>query len=468
LLRTVTLSFFLRAMLKMFSPGLWIVLLMAAGSTILVALLPVPKPTGMEMWLFDANHAKIARLIAKGWNRDHPQNPVQIHLLTGAALQTRMMSGFYSNSPVADLIEVERGMIGQVFAGPVADVGFVDLTGRLDRENLRNGINGPSFSPWTTRGHIFGLPHDVHPVMLLYRADLVEAAGIDVSKIETWDDYFRLLRPLMVDLDGDGRPDRFLLNSSATTLYYNEVLLLQAGGKLFDEMNQPALNEPLNARVIAQLANWYTGPNRVASEITIGGASSLRLVREGYVIGILSPDFYSGSIRTSLADMAGKFKLMPLPAWEKGGRRTSVMGGTMLGVTKASRTPADAWEFAKQLYLSPANAERLYEEARIVTPIKANWNQPFYDVPDPYFCGQAIGRMYLRLAPDVPLRPSSPYYGLGQQLLNLSVIQLCQYADDHHVYDPAALRPEARRLLDDAQRQLQAQMDRNVFLHARR
>ena len=455
-------------MLKMFSPGLWIVLLLAAGSTLLIALLPVTTGTGMEMWLFDGNHAKIAGLIAADWNRDHPKTPVQIHLITGTAMQARMMGAFYSDTPVADLIEVERGMIGLVFAGPMADIGFADLTGRLDRENLRSGINGPSFSPWTNRGHIFGLPHDVHPVMLLYRADLVEAAGIDVSKIETWEDYFRVMRPLMVDLDGDGRNDRFLLNESPLSLYAHEVLLLQAGGRMFDEQNQPTLNDPKNAEVIARIATWCTGPTHVASETSAGGGSFLRLVRDGYIVGLLAPDWFSGSIRVSLPDMAGKFKVMPLPAWEKGGRRTSVLGGTMLGITKASPTPDAAWAFAKYLYLSPANAKRLYDEVGIISPVKANWSQSFYDRPDPYFCGQALGRMYIRLAPDVPLRPSSPYYSLAQQLLNLSVIKICQYADDHHLYDAHALEPEARRLLDDAQNELQAQMDRNVFQHAAR
>ncbi len=455
-------------MLKMFSPGLWIVLLLAAGSTLLIALLPVPTPTGMEIWIFDPNHFKITLPLAEGWNRDHPRNPVHVLQITGPAMQARMMSGFYSDTPVADLIEVERGMIGLVFAGPMADVGFVDLTGRLDRENLRSGINGPSFSPWTNRDHIFGLPHDVHPVMLLYRADLVEAAGIDVSKIETWDDYFRVMRPLMVDLDGDGRIDRFLLNESPLSIYNHEVLLLEAGGRMFNEQNQPTLNEPKNAEVIARIATWCTGPKQVASETSAGNASFLRLVRDGYLVGLLAPDWFSGSIRTSLPDMAGKFKLMPLPAWEKGGRRTSVLGGTMLGITKASRTPDAAWAFAKYLYLSPANAERLYDEARIISPVKANWSLPFYDEPDPYFCGQAPGRMYIKLAPDVPLRPSSPYFGLAQQLLNLSVIKICQYADDHHLYDAHALEPESRRLLDDAQHELQAQMDRNVFQHAAR
>src|ERR1035437_3260928 len=466
MLRTVAPSPSHRAMLKMFSPGLWIVLLLAAGSTVLVALLPVQPRTGMQLWLFDPNHALIARHIAEDWNRAHPQATVQVNLLTGFAIQTRMLSGFYSDTPVADMIEVERTMIGQVFAGPVADVGFTDLTGRLERENLRDGINPPSFSPWTTRGHIFGLPHDVHPVMLLYRSDLVEAAGIDVSKIETWDDYIRLFRPLMVDLDGDGRVDRFLLNASPTSIYYHEVMLLQAGGRMFDDMNHPTLNDAINARVIAPLAPWYTGPNRVASEVAIGGASAIRQLREGYVIGLLAPDWFAGSLRTTLPDMAGKFKLLPLPAWEKGGRRTSVLGGTMLGITKASPTPEAAWAFGNQLYLSPDGAAQLYEGDRIISPVKANWREPFYDAPDAFYCGQHIGRMYIGLAPDVPLRPSSPYYAQAQQLLNLAIIQLCRYADDHGLYEARALEPEAHRLLDGAQRELQRQMNRNVFLRA--
>ena len=32
------------------------------------------------------------------------------------------------------------------------------------------------FSLWSARGRIYGLPHDVHPVMLAYRTDLVVEA----------------------------------------------------------------------------------------------------------------------------------------------------------------------------------------------------------------------------------------------------------------------------------------------------
>jgi arabinosaccharide transport system substrate-binding protein len=298
----------------------------------------------------------------------------------------------------------------------------------------------------------------------MYRSDLVEAAGIDVSKIETWDDYFRLLRPLMVDLDGDGRTDRFLLNSSASSLLFNEVLMLQGGGGFFDVNGHPIMNCDANVRVLSRITTWYVGPRQVANEVNLWTASGLRLINEGYVIGLLAPDWLLGSLAANLPGLAGKVKIMPVPAFEKGGRRTAVLGGTMLGITRNSPHREDAWEFAKQVYLSAATAKRLFDLARIVTPIKSNWHESFYDEPDPYYSNQPVGRILLNLAPDVPRRSSSPFYTQAQQVLNVATIELARYASEHGINEPAALEPEARRILDRAQQQLLLQINHNIFL----
>ena len=81
------------------------------------------------------------------------------------------------------------------------------------------------------------MPHDVHPVLLAYRADLVEAAGIEVAAIETWDDFVRLLRRLVRDVDGDGYPDHYLSNFWETNPELIESLMLQAGGALVARKN---------------------------------------------------------------------------------------------------------------------------------------------------------------------------------------------------------------------------------------
>lgn len=450
-------------MLRYFSPGIWFVVLLAIGSSIYVSNIRDAKSTVMTLWMFDKYHEQGSQPAIEEWNDEHPDKTIKSLLLTGSALVSRMRSGFYSDTPVGDLIEVERTSIGQVFAGPLEDIGFIDLTDRLKEENLMSSINGPSFSPWTSRGRIFGLPHDVHPVMLLYRADIVEAAGIDMTQIETWDDYFRVLRPLMKDFDGDGRVDRYLLSASPVSLQEHEVFMLQAGGGYFDQQGTPTLNSEINIKVMSQLATWYAGPNRATSTVP-PGVSSSQLIADGYVIGYLAADWRAGHMRKKLPSMAGKFKLMPLPAWEKGGRRVSVQGGTMLGITKANPHHDEAWEFAKKLYLSPETAKHLYEHSRIITPIKDNWDADYYDEPDPYFCNQPIGRMYINLAPEVPLRSSSPFYGNAQQALNAAIIDLSNYTESNNISDPAELKAECRRLLNRAQQILLRQMERNAFL----
>lgn len=464
--RIETGSFF-QTISRVLSPGICAILALAIISSFALWLTPVTGKAGLQLWIFDSGHLLVYKSLKPSWDAEHPNQPLNLTILAGAGLQTRMMSGFYSGTPLADLLEIERSLAGLVFAGPLEDVGFLDLTDRLKTEGLLETINPSSFSPWTTRGRIFGLPHDVHPVMLAYRADIIEAAGIDVGQIETWEDYFRVMRPLQRDFDGDGRIDRYILSGAATNPNTTELILLQAGGTFFDDDGRPLMNSELNARILARLATWYGGPDRVTGDVNIYNASvgsGLKLINDGFVTGLIAPDFYAGSMTMALPEMKDKFKLMPLPAWEKGGRRTSVQGGTMMGIAKTTPEPELAWAALKHLYLSEHNAERLFKDRGIVSPVKSFWSKSFYDEPSPFFCGQPVGRMYLDLAPDAPLRPSSPFYVQALMRFVTVATQLTEVANREKVSNPDQLVSRARELLDLAQDDLQRQIDRNVFL----
>jgi arabinosaccharide transport system substrate-binding protein len=200
----------LRGLLDLTSPAVWILILLATGSGLLVLVRPSSRPEGMLFWLFARNHVEAYQALISTWNERQTDTSTKVTalLLSGNALERRLLSAFMSGTQAADLVEIERNMAGRAFGGPLEDIGFIDLTDRLREEGLLEIINPPSFTPWTSRGRIFGLPHDVHPVLLAYRADIVEAAGIDLESVETWQQFFQVMRPLMTDDDGDGRPDR--------------------------------------------------------------------------------------------------------------------------------------------------------------------------------------------------------------------------------------------------------------------
>lgn len=458
-----TLSPGLRALL---TPGIGVILVLAVFSIIGVARRERPPEAFQTFWTFSRNLYLAYRPMEIKWRDTHPERAVDFKVLDYAALERRMLSGFLSGTPVADLIEVERGIVGRTFMGPVEAVGFLDLTDRLRDEGLLEAINQPSYTPWTSRGRIFGIPHDVHPVALAYRADIIDAAGIDMSQIETWDDFARVLRPLMADKNGDGRPDHYLINFWHNSDNLPEAMLLQAGGGLFDINGQPRLDADPNPAILARLALWIGGPNRIAIDAPEFSAAGNQLRLDGTVVAAIMPDWLAGVWKEDMPGLAGKYRLMPLPAWTPGGRRTSVIGGTMLGIPKSTEDIEAAWTFAKFLYLSPELAENLYRDSNIISPVKQHWDLPIYQEPVPFFGGQKTGRLFLELAPHVPARNSSPFVPFAISAVMNVLLELQQVANRDGVTDPAALEPLARTLLAARQADLRAQIDRNVFLSA--
>jgi arabinosaccharide transport system substrate-binding protein len=273
------------------------------------------------------------------------------------------------------------------------------------------------------------------------------------------------MRPLIKDLDGDGTIDRYLLNAWYASKSWIDPLTIQAGGGTFDGNNELIINCEANAKVLAQMVSWcLDGPTRIAIDTRHGTQSGNELWLEGRVIATIMPDWMAGIFKTDMPGLGGKVKLMPLPASERGGRRTSVWGGTMVGIPKSSAHFEQAWRFAKELYLSKYLAKRLFQTNNIITPVREYWDADFYKEPDPYFTGQASGLLYLEQAPHVPLRNSSPFHNRGTARLSEATVQLHDYAARQGLYKQEDLLPKARELLAEAERVMQLEISRNVFI----
>ena len=445
------------------SPGAWVIAVLAVLGSIGVATMRPSEAPGLEMWIFSRMHKLIYDPAIAGWNGTH-DDPVTLRLLSREALERRMLGGFLGDVPTADLIEVERDNAPKVFGGPLDTVGFVDLTDLIREEGLLEKINPPSFGAWSNRGRIFGLPHDVHPVMLAVRADLVERFGVNLDAIETWADFEREFRKVQGDEDGDGEPDRYAISFWTSHLGQFELLLLQAGGGCFDADGRVRIDSDENAMVLAELVRWMTGETRIAADTPEWNAGANQLKVQGYVAAILMPDWLCNYYRNEIPALSGKLELIPLPAWTPGGRRTSVWGGSMLGIPRATGRFDEAWAFAKHLYFSDELARRLYTTGDIITPITEHWDDPIFDEPDPYFRGQPKGRLYINLAPDVPRRIASPYFRFALSTVQTAMVRLRDYAIRENTTDREVLRAEAHRLLADAERIVKQRVDRNVFL----
>jgi arabinosaccharide transport system substrate-binding protein len=242
-------------------------------------------------------------------------------------------------------------------------------------------------------------------------------------------------------------------------------LIMQAGGDLFDIDDNITVDTDLNARVLSKFAIWSAaGPGKLSADKTLNDGPGRRLQMDGYVLAWITPDWRAGSEKTYMEVLSGKLKLMPLPAWEEGGRRTTVMGGTMIGIPKANPNPEEALRVAVKLYSDRAIAREMFQITNIISPVKAIWDDPIYDQPDPYYSGQPNGRLFVDQAPNVPVRSSSPFLELASEEVGIAFGRLIKYAGSKGITDPEALYPEARRLLEIAHRNVARQVNRNVFI----
>ena len=74
------------------------------------------------------------------------------------------------------------------------------------------------------------------------------------------------------------------------------------------------------------------GPDRIAVDAPEFDPQSNQMRLDGRVLVALMPDWLGGVWQMNLPGLSGKIKVMPLPAWEPGGLRTSVWGGSMVGI----------------------------------------------------------------------------------------------------------------------------------------
>ena len=92
-------------------------------------------------------------------------------------LMSRLQSAMQTGCDVPDVVEILEGTIGYFTRGPLENVGFVDLTERLREDGLLDSANmvQTRYPLWSSREHIFALPHDVHPTCLCYHLPMTYA-----------------------------------------------------------------------------------------------------------------------------------------------------------------------------------------------------------------------------------------------------------------------------------------------------
>jgi arabinosaccharide transport system substrate-binding protein len=409
------------------------------------------------------NHVIAYHAVTERFEREHGVK-IALQLVNPRALTTRLQNAMLAGTEVPDLAELPFDAMRYFGRGPLEDIGFVDLTERLSAQGYRERLVEARLSVWSKSGHIFALPHDVHPVMLAYRADLVEALGIDVESLKTWDDFVAVGRRVTADLDGDGSIDRFMIDLPSSGAHGLSIVMLQRGLSLFDEHEQVTFNRPLMVDTLIWYLHQSYGEHRIAFDCGWGQPLA-KAMADGLALFYLMPDWRTHLTEMEAPKVAGKMKLMPLPAWEPGGRRTAVFGGSGLAITKHGKNPELAWQLAQDLYFTRGELGQRFQQTNILPALKDAWDLPEFNQPNAFFSGQRLGTLYAELATQVPPLWVNPYTIIAENKINEVLLRA---ADQYQVHGDEGLKEFVAEQLDLAEAYMHRQMDRNVFSQAQR
>ncbi len=376
--------------------------------------------TNIKFWTFAKQHYDAYQSAFDTFEKKHPGTKIEDQLVSWVAVTQRLQAAMWSGVDLPDVVEIPIDTAGGYFRGPIDDVGFLDITERVKTAGLLDGMVASRFTSYTSRGHIFGVPHDVHPVMLAYNAEIFKKEGVDADSIKTWDDFIRVGKKLTIP------NKRYMIEFEEARSAHLEMCLFQRNSALFDIKGNVIFDGETGVKTMLWFVPLIAAKDRIANNLG-GGQILTKAVEDGYFVCLVCPDWRSKSIEKDIPSMSGKMKLMPLPAVSPGQRRTSTWGGTMIGITKQCKHPDLAWQLILHLYLDKKELGQRFNDTNILPALRAAWKQPEFDEKREYWSGQKLGNLYSALAPDVPAQVTSPFIAQGKAKLGEALVDCITY-----------------------------------------
>ena len=383
-----------------------------------------PTAPACEIWTF----THISSVEFDDRLRQHPQgDEIRVRNL-GSAMFDRLAISIATQTELPDLVEIEQSRVGRYFRGPVASIPFVDLTERIRAEGWDERVVTARFAKYTVDGHIFGIPHDIHPVVLVYRPDLLAELGYTPDDMATWEGFIEVAQAFYRPGPIGGETWRRALPLKTTEAWDFLQLLWQRDGDIFDAEGDVIIDSPLAVDTLEFFVRLFERERPVASPSLTGLPEEMRALQQGRFLALLLPDWGLAVMRTleprDRRQLAELVRVAPLPAWEPGGRRTSTVGGTAIFIPKGIDDVDRAWELAKFLYFDDESQLTRFRTQSIVPPLKDTYAHPVFAKEVAFFQGQRVGALLTELADEVPPVKGSPYLPEAEAILNRMIARV--------------------------------------------
>ena len=312
------------------------------------------------------------------WKLTHPDVDIKVVSRQFSDHHTAMTTALSTSFYLPDVMALEVGYVGRFSQGG----GLEDLAAApFDIKRFESRYVPYAFQQGTSRkGEVIAVPTDVGPGTLLYRADILEKAGVSEAQlIQSWDAYVatgvKIKAATGAYLMAHARDMKDIVIRTGIKpgegLYFDSqsnVLVTSPRFVRAFELARKVRQQKLDAKVSAWSNEWSEGFKRGTIATQMTGA------------------WLAGHMNNWLAPSTkGLWRAAQLPEGA-----FAAYGGTFFSIAKGAPAvnKAMAWEFIQFMTLNREIQLRAFKGQDAFPALLETYNDPFFDLPLEFLGGQ--------------------------------------------------------------------------------
>lgn len=369
----------------------------------------------------------------EGFNAIHPDVTVTVEDIGNQQVFDRMLAACAAGGVgLPDIVSVENHE-AEIFWSQFPDC-FADLNTLGYSDEMKAAFPDYKRIELEVGDVAYAMPWDSGPVMMFYRRDFYENAGVDPASITTWDEFMAAGEAIMAanpgvvmtqaDLNGDTEFFRMIGGENSCQYFDNAASMITIASA---ECAQTL--DTIKAMVDSGLltaADW-------GEKLTTNNANAVATQMYG--------GWYEGSIRTNNdGSQAGLWGVYRMPGMAADGPRAANLGGSSLAIANNSDNKSAAFAYLAYTLGSVEGQVTMLREYGLVPSLLAALDDPYVQEPLEFWGGQQVWVDTLdTLADVVPMRGTPYFFDANPIVVNIQLAYINgQYGSAQEAVDEMA------------------------------
>jgi lactose/L-arabinose transport system substrate-binding protein len=346
----------------------------------------------ITVWSWDIGASSLEAVVA-GFNAKYPNVKVTVEDLGNGAVHDKALAGCAAGGEgLPDILSLQNFRV-ESYATRYPDC-FANLT-ELGYDDAMKAGFAPFKLPELQVGDVaYAMPWDTGPVVMFYRRDYYENAGVDPATIKTWDDFIAAGKLVaaanpgvamsMADLNGEGE-------------WFNMLSTEQGCDYFAPDGQSITMAQPGCVAALEKLKEMKDAGALVAGS----WGEKIQAAQAGTVASHLFGAWFEGTIRTSAPDQSGKWGVYEMPSLTADGPRAANLGGSALAIPNNSNNKAAAFAYLSYALGTSEGQVTMLKEFGLVPSLLSALDDPFVTSAQEYWGGQAIWSDVLATLPRI-------------------------------------------------------------------